>query len=76
MTTSKDLKYQYPGSLVQINTKHICILSRTFYLFSAIDTYTRLGYVHAYSTITSSSAEKLLDEVTRQFPFSINAIQT
>jgi len=34
---SKQLRYQYPGFLVQVDTKHLIILGRKYYQFTAID---------------------------------------
>lgn len=72
----KQAKYQYPGSLIQIDTKHIRILNQKYYVFSAIDTNTRIGYTYPYTNITSKSGADFIEKVKRYFPFSINAIQT
>lgn len=72
----KKAKYQYPGSLIQIDTKHIKILNEKYYVFSAIDTNTRIGYTYPYTSITSKSGADFIERVKRYLPFNINAIQT
>lgn len=72
----KELKDQYPGSLIQIDTKHLYILGKRFYLFVAVDCKSRSGYIHAYKTGSSISAADFLSRVVKYFSFKIEAINT
>jgi len=72
----KRAKYEYPGSLVEIDTKHIKVFNQRYYIFTAIDTNTRIGYTYAYTTITSRSGADFIERVKKYLPFSICAIQT
>jgi len=76
LRAAKELREKYPGSLVQIDTKHLYVLGRRFYLFCAVDCKTRYGFVRAFPTGSSSYAAEFLDQVTRYLPFKIEAIQT
>jgi transposase InsO family protein len=72
----KELKERYPGSLVQIDTKHLYVLGKRFYLFCAIDCKTRFGFVRAFKAGSSASGAEFLGQVVKFFPFKIEAIQT
>ena len=66
-----------PGSLVQMDTKHLRFSDGTkVYQFTAIDTCTRTRVLRAYSTASSKSAQRFLDEVRRALPFPIQNINT
>ncbi len=73
---SFELKDKYPGSLIQIDTKHLYILGRRFYLFVAIDCKTRIGFIHTYRTGSSMNAADFLLKAIKFFPFKIQAINT
>lgn len=73
---AKELRERHPGSLVQIDTKHLYILGKRFYLFAAVDSFSRMGYVSAFETGSSLSASLFLEELAEYFPFKISAIQT
>ena len=73
---SSKLKDQYPGALVQIDTKHLYILGRRFYLFAAIDCKSRLGYIQAYKNGSSLSAVDFLLRVIKYFPFEIVSVNS
>ncbi len=73
---ARELKDKYPGSLIQIDTKHLYVLGKRFYLFVAVDCKTRYGYVYAYRTGSSLNAAGFLLKVIRYFPFRIEAINT
>ena len=70
------LKEKDLGSLVQIDTKHLYILSKRYYVFVAIDCKSRLGFVYAYSSCNSTNAADFLQRVIDYFPFPIKAINT
>lgn len=73
---ARELKDQYPGSLIQIDTKHLYVLGKRFYLFVAIDCKSRLGFIHAYKTGSSLNAADFLLKVIKYFPFNIKAINS
>lgn len=73
---SRELKNKYPGSLVQVDTKHLYILGKRFHLFCAVDGFSRYGYVSIFETGSSQSAREFLQELKAYFPFRIIAAQT
>lgn len=73
---ARELRDKYPGALVQIDTKHLYILNKRFYLFAAIDTKSRLGYIWTYKSASSLSAADFLLRVFKHFPFAIQAVNT
>lgn len=73
---AKELKEKTVGSLVQIDTKHMTVLKKKFYLFSAIDCKSRFAFVYAYKTISSASGRDFLHRVRAYFPFPIRAVNT
>ena len=76
LRAARELKEKFPGSLVQIDTKYLYILTSRFYLFVAIDCKSRFAYIQAYKTISSLSAADFLTKVIDYFPFPIEAINT
>lgn len=73
---SKQLRYQYPGFLVQVDTKHLIILGRKYYQFTAVDCYSKFSFSYAYTKASSSTAKDFLLRLINYFPFKIKAIQT
>lgn len=73
---ARELREQYPGSLVQIDTKYFYVLGKKFYLFSAVDCKSRYGFVWCYKTISSLSGKDFVQKVKAYFPFSIQAVNT
>lgn len=73
---SIELKEKDLGSLVQIDTKHLYILSKRYYIFVAIDCKSRLGFVYPYTSCSSANAADFLTQVIDFFPFKISAINT
>ena len=71
-----ELRERSLGSLVQIDTKYFSILGDKYYIFSAIDCKSRFGYIYAYATISSKSAQEFLKRLKDYFPFPIEAINT
>jgi transposase InsO family protein len=67
----------FPGSLVQMDTKHLRFSDgQKAFQFTAVDTCTRLRVLRAFSTSSSRSAERFLEETRRAFPFPLKHIQT
>jgi len=75
---SNQLRYQYPGFLVQVDTKHLIILGRKYYQFTAIDCYSKFSfsYAYTYTKASSSTAKDFLLRLINYFPFQIKSIQT
>jgi len=73
----KALRYLAPGSLVQIDTKHlIAPSSRKYFQFTAIDCKTRIKFAYCYSSCSSFSAKLFLQKAIEFFNFPIQNIQT
>lgn len=73
---AKELREKELGSLVQVDTKHLYVLGKRFYLFAAVDCKSRYGFVWAYRNISSTSAADFLNKVISAFPFKIQAVNT
>lgn len=73
---ARELKERSPGSLVQIDTKHLYVLNQRFYLFCAVDCRSRFGFVLPFKTGSSSSGREFLEALLLFFPFKVEAIQT
>lgn len=71
-----ELREKEVGSLVQIDTKYLYVLGKKFYLFTAIDCKSRLGFLYCYKTISSASGKDFLGRVRAYFPFTIQAVNT
>jgi transposase InsO family protein len=71
-----ELKDKYPGALVQIDTKHLYVLGKRFYLLVAVDCKSRLGFVRCYKTGSSLNTADFLLRVIRYFPFKIESVNT
>lgn len=76
LRAARELRYQSPGYLVQIDTKHLIILSQTFYQFTAIDCYTKLSFSKVYRGSSSANGKDFLISLTNFLPFKIKAVQT
>jgi transposase InsO family protein len=73
----RDIVINYPGKLVQIDTKHLTSYrGRKFYQFTAIDVLTKLRVLWATTRISSKAAEKFLRLCIKEFPFNIENVQT
>lgn len=76
LKAAKEMREREPGSLAQIDTKHLYVLNKRFYVFAAVDSFSRLGYISAYETGSPLSGSLFLKELLGYFPFEIKAIQT
>ena len=70
------MKDAFPGSLVQVDTKHLPFLGSRCYQFTAVDSFTRLSFIRIYGSVSSGCGEKFLSELTEFMPFPIMGIQT
>ncbi len=71
-----ELKEKSLGSLVQMDTKYLYVLGHKYYVFAAIDCKSRLAFIYAYTTISSTSGKDFLTRVKAYFPFPIHAVNT
>lgn len=70
------LREAFPGSLVQVDTKHLPWLNHRSYQFTAVDCYSRISFSRVFASLTSSSARTFLEELLVYLPFPVMAIQT
>lgn len=73
---ARELREKDLGSLVQVDTKYFYVLGKKFYIFSAIDCFSRYGFIYCYRSISSSSGSDFIKKVREYFPFEIQAINT
>lgn len=73
---AKGTKYKYPGSHVEVDTKHIHALGLKIYQFTAIDSVTKQRVIRVYPKATSRQGKLFLKEMVKDFPFRIITIQT
>lgn len=66
----------FPGSLVQVDTKHLRGGGTRYYQFTAVDCFTRIAYLKVFRTGSSGNAEIFLRELLTYLPFTVMAIQT
>lgn len=73
----KSLRYLAPGSLIQIDVKHLWTpWNRRYYQFTAIDCKTRIKFAKCYPSLSSKTATCFLFETQKFLPFPIQNIQT
>lgn len=66
-----------PGSLVQADTIHYARRDHTrFYIYSVLDTYTRLAYAEYHKHITPEVSLKVISNAGKQFGFPVKVVQT
>ncbi|MBI3954488.1 DDE-type integrase/transposase/recombinase [Candidatus Collierbacteria bacterium] len=73
---NRSLREQSLGSLVQIDTKHLYLTGKKYYLFVAIDCKSRFGLATCYPNISSAAASDFLETVLAGFPFPVTNINT
>lgn len=73
---ASELREKELGSLVQIDTKHLYVLGKRFYLFVAVDSKSRYGFIFCYKNASSLNASDFLLRVIDYFPFQIQAVNT
>lgn len=66
-----------PGSLVEMDTIHYVRSDKSrFYVYSVIDTYTRLAYAEYHKSISPSVSIQVIHNAGKQFGFPFHVIQT
>ncbi len=68
----------YPGALVQMDTVHLYhpLTKKKYYLYTAIDLYTRMAYARIYSDLRPGIAADVVHKARRHFGFSFVTVQT
>lgn len=73
----KEIKLNYPGDLVQLDTKEYRLLGEdTRYQFTAVDCFSRKRKLYAYGTKSAGNAKEFLKLAIKSLPFKIKRIQT
>lgn len=72
----KGLRINHEGQMIQIDTKYITVLKRTFYQFTAIDVLGKRRVLRVYPSQSSRNGALFLKECIASFPFPIEAVQT
>lgn len=70
------LRDLYPGSLIQVDTKRLCVFGTTYYQFTAVDSFSRLSFIRIFGSSSSRSGRRFLEELRDFLPFRIHAVQT
>jgi len=77
LRADKSLRSLAPGSLIQIDVKHLWTpWNRRYYQFTAIDCKTRIKFAKCYPNLSSKTATLFLFKAQKFFPFPIQNIQT
>jgi len=66
----------YPGALVQVDTKHLRFNGQRYYQFTAVDCFTRVGFIHVSSGISSTAGKEFFSHLAEFMPFEVQAVQT
>jgi transposase InsO family protein len=73
----RDLVVDRPGTLVQMDTKHVRHHSgKVVFQFAAVDCFTRKRVVALSSRLASQDGASFLRKVVEEFPFPVAAIQS
>lgn len=66
-----------PGSLIEADTIHFARRDNSrFYIYSVLDTYTRLAYAEYHRHITPETSLKVIINAAQRFGFPIKVVQT
>lgn len=76
LRSDKWMRDLYPGSLVQVDTKHLRFAGQRYYQFTAVDSFTRVGFIHVSTGVSSRAGAEFLGHLAEFMPFDIDAIQT
>lgn len=72
----KDLKIEYPGHLVALDTVEKIIRGSRRYVITFEDIYTRFGFAWATNSHASKAAKEFFDYCRKVFPFSFTFVLT
>ena len=73
--TRRGLRADKPGTIL-IDVKYLYWCGKTFYQFTAIDKFTRIGFAKVYSTKSSRNGKRFFQELEEYLPFKIEKVQT
>ena len=73
--TRRGLRADKPGTIL-IDVKYLYWCGKTFYQFTAIDKFTRMGFAKVYSTKSSRNGKRFFQELEEYLPFKIEKVQT
>ena len=73
--TRRGLRADKPGTIL-IDVKYLYWCGKTFYQFTAIDKFTRIGFAKVYSTKSSRNGKRFFQELEGYLPFKIERVQT
>lgn len=76
LRAEKWMRDLYPGALVQVDTKHLRFNGQKYYQFTAVDCFTRLGFIHVTKSITSRAGREFFSRLVEFMPFHVSAVQT
>jgi transposase InsO family protein len=76
LRVAREQRYKAPGYLLQADTKRLIILGETFYQFTAVDCFTKIGYSRLYRYGSSTNGKDFLVSLLETLPFRVRAIQT
>lgn len=66
-----------PGDLVELDTIHLMISEKErIYVFTLIDTYSRMAYAKAYRTMNAATSLRFLAEAQHSFSFHFDMLQS
>ena len=66
----------FPGSLVQVDTKHLPFCHSRSYQLTAVDCFTRIGFSRVFTRASAGNAKRFLEELLDYLPFGVMAVQT
>jgi len=66
--TRRGLRADKPGTIL-IDVKYLYWCGKTFYQFTAIDKFTRIGLARVYSTKSSRNGKRFFQELERYLPY-------
>ncbi|OQA04061.1 MAG: Integrase core domain protein [bacterium ADurb.Bin400] len=72
----KHLRGACPGSLVEIDVKVLNYFGRVFYQFTAIDTCTKIKFIHVYSRKTAHCGQLFIEAMLNFYPFRVRHINS
>ena len=73
--TRRGLRADKPGTIL-MDVKYLYWCGKTFYQFTAIDKFTRIGFAKVYSTKSSRNGKRFFRELEEYLPFKIERVQT
>lgn len=76
MRAERWMRDLYPGSLVQIDTKHLRFAGQRYYQFTATDCFTRMSFIRISMGASSRAGREFFSRLVEFLPFPIEGVQT